>query len=104
MHQMKDNFVIFCLLLSSLFCIDIKYLGVLGLVETIFWTTITRKTKNMESLGLVKDFLRFFSSHPSLIAQYSVDLCHFSCFLVVDSMCHELSEYVWLWGSVEHRK
>ena len=22
----------------------------------------------------------------------------------VDSTCHELSEYVWLWGSAEHRK
>ena len=22
----------------------------------------------------------------------------------VDSMCHELSEYVWLYGSVRHRK
>ena len=30
-HQMKDNFVIF-LFIFSLFCIDIKYLGMWGLV------------------------------------------------------------------------
>ena len=61
MHQMKDNFVIFFLLISSVFCIDIKYLGVWGLVKTIFWKKpLPEKTKNMESLGLVKDFLRFF--------------------------------------------
>ena len=31
-HQMKDNFVNIFLLISLLFSIDIKYLGVLGLV------------------------------------------------------------------------
>ena len=28
MHQMKDNFVNICLLISLLFCIDIQYLSV----------------------------------------------------------------------------